>query len=215
VHQRRAVVAALSWTFIGALSACNPLQKCLSDSECPPFQWCDSTVRLCVTYDRHDGGGTADSGSVLVDGGAPSDGGGLGDGGIAGDGGTLRDGGPAPETPFLDPDRTRLAFGGEFGHGVWVGTKTTETLQLRNLGKQPLSISAVSVEGADQGLFAARLSPASDGGAVVISATQRAFVQVAYAPSDAGSHEAALKVLSNAANQPTFTVPLAGKAVSP
>ena len=209
MHQRRAVVAALSWTFIGALSACNPLQKCLSDSECPPFQWCDSTVRLCVTYDRYDGGGTADSGGALGDGGAP------GDSGIASDGGTLRDGGPDPENPFLDPDRTRLAFGGEFGHGVWVGTKATETLQLRNLGKQPLSISAVSVEGVDQGLFAARLSPAFDGGAVVISATQRAFVQVTYAPPDAGSHGAALKVLSNAANQPTFMVPLAGKAVSP
>lgn len=50
---------------------------------------------------------------------------------------------------------------------------------------------------------------------MVISAAQRAFVQVTYAPPDAGNHEAALKVSSDAANQPTFTVPLAGKAVAP
>lgn len=154
------------------------------------------------------GGGTA-SGGGATGGGGTGGGSGNADGGAdAGDGG---DGGVVlPVSPVIDPDRTRLGFGSEFGHAVLAGSKVNETLQVRNMGQQTLAITAVLLEG--NPAYSAKLPAGFDGG---VPSLGRTFVQVTFSPTDAGTFDGVLKVLSNSSTQPTLAVPLTGKGVQP
>ncbi len=127
-----------------------------------------------------------------------------------------------PQKPQIEPDRTEIAFGGDFTTGadaVWVNTVQTETLQLRNGGTDALSITAMSLSGANAGLFTVAINPDADAGGVgtlpkSVASRERAFAQVTYAPKAAGKHEATLTITSNAENSPTLVVPLHGTAVA-
>lgn len=86
---------------------------------------------------------------------------------------SISDGGALPNAAFVDPDLPRLGFGAEFGHGVWVGTQVTQTLRPRNLGLQPLTVSAVIVEGADANFFSAHPAFVVTGDRTQLSLTSR------------------------------------------
>ena len=114
-----------------------------------------------------------------------------------------------PLKPQIQPDRTALQFGTEYGSAVFVGTRPQEALQLKNGGQEDLAVASVSVQGADAALFTATLdrSVARDG--------ERVFVLVTYAPTAPGAHAAQLVIASNAENAPSLAVGLTGAAVAP
>jgi hypothetical protein len=86
---KRVFTSILSVAAMALLESCNSgLLRCTSDGDCPPKQWCDTDVHVCVAYSRPDAGTT--------DGGATDGGGQTGaDGGIrdGGSGGQVGDGG--------------------------------------------------------------------------------------------------------------------------
>lgn len=94
------VLRRFGWLLVAAmwLAGCNSsLTNCIDDANCPAAQWCDPTIRLCVSYARGDGG--VDGGPQTQDAGATDAG--LADAGVA-DGGIADGGGNAPDGGLLD-----------------------------------------------------------------------------------------------------------------
>lgn len=145
-----------------------------------------------------------------LDGGA-RDGGAPGADGSVVDGGAAVDAGQPPAAPQIEPDRTQLSFGAEFGRAVYVGTVPVETLQLRNGGAQALAVETPTLSGPDSALFAVRVPAAKQSAAF----GERAFVQVSYSPKASGTHHAVLHVVSNAADHPALEIPLTAQAMAP
>lgn len=114
-----------------------------------------------------------------------------------------------PEKPQIEPDRTKLQFGQEVGEAVYVGTRPVETLQLRNGGLEKLEIANVLISGPNTAQFKAEIDKKS------VESLQKAFVQVIYEPTQAGTHTATLEITSNAENTPALKVELSAKAVNP
>ncbi|MBL8921301.1 MAG: hypothetical protein JNJ54_20750 [Myxococcaceae bacterium] len=147
------------------------------------------------------GGGTAGG---LTGGGASA--GGSAGGGTAGDGGVM--------TAFAQVDRTMLEFGEQFGEGVAVGTRVTETLLVRNSGALPFTF-ATSFTGSP--LFV--IDSAPDGGSV--PARGMGYVRVRFGPADGGwsgttaSFTGALVVTTSAPNLPSISIPVSARAVKP
>ncbi|MFZ5444390.1 MAG: cell-cell cohesion MYXO-CTERM protein MtsC [Myxococcota bacterium] len=122
-----------------ALAACGASgNTCLS---CTPAQRCD--LGVCVAPPAGGGSGsTGGGGGSMTGGGGGMTGGGGGGGAMTGGGG----GGTVIDAGVLQLDRTLVNFGETWG-ASWVGTVPQETLLIRNPGAQPLTISAVTLNG--------------------------------------------------------------------
>ena len=112
------------------------------------------------------------------------------------------------QKPRIQPDRTELGFGSEYGDAVFVGTRPQETLQLKNGGQDDLAVASVAVQGANGAVFTAVLDKQR------VKSGETAFVAVTYAPTASGSHSAQLVIASNAENSPSLTIGLKGSAVT-
>lgn len=108
-----------------------------------------------------------------------------------------------------------MSFGEAFGDGVALGTRVTETLQLRNSGSAPLTFSASA---AGSPLFSLETLPLA-GGSVAPGAA--GFVRVRFGPVDGGwagptsRFTATLSLTTNATNLPSVTVPMSAVGVQP
>lgn len=156
------------------------------------------------------GGGTSGGGSAGGNTAGGSTAGGSTAGGAAG-GGT-GDGGVM--TAFAQVDRTMLEFGEQFGQGVAVGTRVTETLLVRNSGTRPFTFAA-NFTGSP--LFVVDSAPV--GGSV--PANGMGFVRVRFGPADGGwsgsiaSFTGTLVVTTSAPNLSSISIPVSAKAVKP
>ena len=112
-----------------------------------------------------------------------------------------------PELPQALLDRLTLAFGQEFGRGVYAGTRVTETLQVRNGGRQDLVVSAARVTGPDASVFSLQSSGPS------AASLESLFFQVQFTPTRTGAHAATLEVVSNAEHAATMVIPLRATVV--
>jgi hypothetical protein len=84
----------------------------------------------------------------------------------------------------------------EFGD-VLVGSSATDSAKVKNTGNATLSVSAMTVTGADSALFAA--APA----AFSVSAGDSAYVKVTFTPASVGTKTASLQLAHNASGSPT------------
>jgi len=80
---------------------------------------------------------------------------------------------------------------------VLVGSSATDSAKVKNTGNTTLSVSAMTVTGADSALFAA--APA----AFSVSAGDSAYVKVTFTPASVGAKTASLQLTHNAAGSPT------------
>jgi hypothetical protein len=135
-----------------------------------------------------DGGSTVDAGPV--------------------DAGSVCDGVMPVALPHLCTDRTALVFGQEFGASIVVGASASETLELRNGGKQTLAISAVVVTGDPAFALAYAFVPTQ------LSQGQTLAVAVKFSPTEAKAFAGTLLVESNADNGGDAGFALSGCGVS-
>jgi len=94
----------------------------------------------------------------------------------------------------------------DFG-SVSTGTKGTTTLVLSNTGASSLTISVLTLTGADFAISGIT-TPAT------IAAGQSANVTVTFSPTAAGSVTGSLSITSNDTTNPTLSIPLAGTGTS-
>ena len=84
-----------------------------------------------------------------------------------------------------------------------VGSSATDSAKVKNTGTAALSVSAISVTGADSSLFAAATAVLS------VDAGDSAYVKVTFTPTSVGPKTASLQLAHNASGSPT-TITLTG-----
>lgn len=106
-----------------------------------------------------------------------------------------------PSAPMLTVNATSVSFG-----SVPISTTSTQSLTLASIGSQPVTISTISVTGADFSITGVTL-PAT------LNPGQSVVVNLAFAPSVSGSETGQLTITSNSAANPTDALSLTGVGV--
>jgi hypothetical protein len=101
----------------------------------------------------------------------------------------------------LSPSSSTVSFG-----GVAVGSPATESVVLTDAGSSNVTISSISIAGAN---FSVK-----SGAAVTLTPSQTATISVAFAPTATGSAQGTLSVVSDASN-PKMNIMLTGTGVAP
>jgi hypothetical protein len=109
----------------------------------------------------------------------------------------------ASSTPAIAITPASASFG-----DVVVGSSTTDSLMIKNPGTADLSVSAVTVTGADSTPFSATLAT------LTVPAGDSAYVRVTFTPTSAGAKTATLVLTHNADGSPT-SIPLTGFGLGP
>lgn len=113
---------------------------------------------------------------------------------------------------YLGPDIAAAPAALAFGYqSTDAGPSASKILQITNNGGSPLAIASVGLTGSG----AAQFAIAGDTGQTSLGAGQTRTVHVAFDPSAAGLASAALRVVSNDADEPTLDVQLTGTGFSP
>ncbi|MDX1532478.1 MAG: choice-of-anchor D domain-containing protein, partial [Rhodothermales bacterium] len=109
---------------------------------------------------------------------------------------------PAP-APAVATDPTSLGFG-----SITVGSSNAKTLTVSNAGDADLTVSDVTIGGADAGAFSlAGGTPTS----FTLAPGGSQDLSVVFSPSSAGDKSATLTIESDASNDASFDVPLSGE----
>ncbi|WP_161782621.1 choice-of-anchor D domain-containing protein [Halococcus sediminicola] len=93
------------------------------------------------------------------------------------------------------------------------GGSQTKNFTVTNDGDAPLSVSSTSIVGPDAGDFT--IVDGSGPFTLQPGESQSVEVRIDFAPTTTGEKKATLVVESDAANQPTVTVPLSGESIAP
>jgi hypothetical protein len=101
----------------------------------------------------------------------------------------------------LSPSSSTVSFG-----SVAVGTPVTESIVLTDAGSSSVTISSISIAGAN---FSVK-----SGTAVTLTPNQTTAISVAFAPTATGSAQGTLSVVSNASN-PKMNILLTGTGIAP
>lgn len=116
------------------------------------------------------------------------------------------------QEPQVYVDRNVLQFDTEYGSGTYVGATTYNTLIIENRGIQELQISQIAKEG--PGAFTVRLpQELADGKALVLQSRQKAYVEVAFRPTEAKQYDGSLIIRSNDPKAADKQVTLTAKGV--
>ena len=106
-----------------------------------------------------------------------------------------------PSAPMLTVDATSISFG-----SVPISTTSTQSLALASTGSQPVTVSAISVSGADFSISGATLP-------ITLTPGESVMVDLAFAPSVSGTETGQLTITSNSASSPTDAIRLSGIGV--
>ena len=98
---------------------------------------------------------------------------------------------PEPLSPAIAISPVSLSF-----VDVNLGSSTTDSVKVKNVGTAPLIVSEIAVSGADAGLFT--VTPAT----LTLSGGDSAYVQVMFTPTSVGAKTASLQLTHNAAGSP-------------
>lgn len=210
----------LAVSVVALFAACSEKSTCVPNASvvcpCPGGQsgtqvcLSDGTVSACECTAPDASVPAGDSGTLLDGSVFPKpDAGATGDASLPEpDGGVPLSDAAMPLEPVLEIDRTSLGFGTEFGDAVWVETKVIDSLQVRNGGQAPLTLSNLEVQNAGGEVF--KLTSAAN---LTLTSGQHAVIQVVYAPTAAGSHNGVLQLTSNSTQRPSLSVNLVGSAL--
>jgi hypothetical protein len=113
----------------------------------------------------------------------------------------------SPQKPQISLDSLAMDFNQQFGSGTYIGAKPQNSVQIRNQGLNPLTLTSVRLAG--DSAFTMQAPP--DG--TSIPWQHEAFVTVTFAPTAAKAYNGQITILSNADNTPTVTVTLSGRGV--
>ncbi|MGH2569703.1 MAG: choice-of-anchor D domain-containing protein, partial [bacterium] len=111
--------------------------------------------------------------------------------------------GVEPEIVVSPPSR-------EWGE-LRVGTSSAWTFTVRNQGTGDLTVGGATVEGAN----AAEFRVVAGGGGFTVAAGAAGTIRVAFQPAAVGTKSAALRIVSNDADEASVVVPLSGRGVEP
>ncbi|MHB1845033.1 MAG: hypothetical protein ACYCWW_09395 [Deltaproteobacteria bacterium] len=125
---------------------------------------------------------------------------------------------PLPTEPQIEIYESGLYFGTDICEGTYIGTSPQNSLQFSNGGQAPLVVSGVQKSGDADGVFQVNgpVSLLADGGdapVTQLASGETAFIQVIFTPKAQKEYTATLTITSNAANEPTASVPLRGVGV--
>lgn len=116
--------------------------------------------------------------------------------------------------PQVFVDRNVLQFDTEYGSGTYVGATTFNTLIIENRGLQELTITQVSKTG--PGVFTLRLpQELVDGQPLHLQSRKKAYIEVAFKPTEAKQYEGTLTIKSNDPQAAEKQVSLTAKGVTP
>ncbi|AKQ68756.1 putative lipoprotein [Myxococcus hansupus] len=119
-----------------------------------------------------------------------------------------------PQAPTLFIDREALTFNREFNHGTYVGQTTYNSLSIQNRGLDPLDITAITLAGPR--VFTLQLPEGfTPGTPLRLETYDRAFLTVAFLPTDDTEYDGTITIVSNAANAGEKVVTLNGLGVAP
>lgn len=117
-----------------------------------------------------------------------------------------------PQKPQIQPDVTALNFGMPI-NSVCVGARQPQSIQLKNGGKDDLSIDLIEITGTNANLFTFEADSLHSTRPIKVASGTAVVVTVYYAPTSRGQHSAQLEITSNAENHPKLTVSMNPKAV--
>jgi hypothetical protein len=119
-----------------------------------------------------------------------------------------------PDAPQVFTDRDEMGFNTEFFSGTYVGQTAFNSLAIENRGREALEITDISLSG--PGVFTLKLPEGfTPGTPLKLETYDRAFVEVAFKPTDDVEYQGTLTITSNAGNTPSKQVALRGKGVTP
>lgn len=119
-----------------------------------------------------------------------------------------------PEAPQLFTDRDAMEFNTEFRSGTFIGQTTFNSLILENRGQQALEITGITLTG--PAVFTLKLPEGfTPGTPLTLDTYDRAFVEVAFKPTDDVEYTGTLTIQSNAGNTPQKLVQLKGEGITP
>jgi hypothetical protein len=104
--------------------------------------------------------------------------------------------------PRASVSPTSISFG-----TIKRGSAKTVNVILSNPGATPLSVSGISITGTNAGAFSQ-----TNGCGTSLAAGDHCTIAIKFAPSTGGTFSASLRIVDNAINGSTQTVPLSGKA---
>jgi len=117
---------------------------------------------------------------------------------------------PAPEIVVEQPAGTDIADNGSKGYGnVSVGSNSSLTFSVRNIGAAPLTLGAITINGTNAADFSVTTNPASS----VAAGGSTTFV-LRFAPGAVGARSAAIHIANNDANENPFDINLTGTGVN-
>ncbi len=124
-----------------------------------------------------------------------------------------------PEAPQLFTDRDAMGFNTEFGSGTFIGQTTFNSLTLENRGQETLEISEITLAGItpnNSNAFTLKLPEGfTPDTPLRLDTYDRAFVEVAFKPTDDVEYTGTLIIRSNAGNTPEKQIQLMGEGVAP
>ncbi|WP_426749324.1 hypothetical protein [Myxococcus sp. Y35] len=119
-----------------------------------------------------------------------------------------------PQAPTLFVDREALTFNREFERGTYVGQTAFNSLAIQNRGLDPLDITAITLSAPREFTlqFPEGFSP---GTPLRLETYDRAFLEVAFRPTDDTEYSGTLTIESNAGNGAQKVITLNGLGVAP
>ena len=121
------------------------------------------------------------------------------------------DSGQARQIPLNGPAASLSVSALNFGNQTTGTTSATQSVTLRNVGNANLTVSSVTVSGANAGDFSVATDSCSTG---TLAPNGTCSVSVRFAPTAAGARSASLRFADNAPDTPQ-TVALSGTGVAP
>jgi hypothetical protein len=119
-----------------------------------------------------------------------------------------------PVAPQLFTDRDGMGFNTEFGSGTFIGQTAFNSLTIENRGQETLELTDFSLSG--PAVFTLKPPEGfTPGTPLRLETYDRAFVEVAFKPTDDIEYRGTLIIKSNAANTPTKEIELMAKGVNP
>lgn len=119
-----------------------------------------------------------------------------------------------PDAPQLFTDRDEMGFNTEFMSGTYIGQTAFNALALENRGRETLEITGISLDAPS--VFTLKLPEGfTPGTPLKLETYDRAFVEVAFKPTDDVEYLGTLIIESNAGNTASKEIALRAKGVNP
>ncbi len=120
-----------------------------------------------------------------------------------------------PQKPQLTVDRDSLGFGLEFGRPTYIGTMTTEAIQIRNAGLEDLKIESATYTGDQAFVIEGPLK-------TTLKGKENTFIRVIFSPTAEKLYgDSSILIKSNAElnattkSTPEKTITISGRGIKP